>query len=80
VASHDWIKKDYIIKEVPGSLILDAASVVYPCESTDVFRDESLYTVGSNDRRRFITDVGIFALAVPFPFPLRLPFGAITAN
>jgi hypothetical protein len=45
VARSDWIKKDYIMKEVPGSLILDAANVVYPYESTDVFQDESLYTV-----------------------------------
>jgi len=45
VASHDWIKKDFIIKEVPGPLILDAAHIVYPCESTDVFRDESLDSV-----------------------------------
>jgi hypothetical protein len=45
VASLNWIKKDYIIKEVPGSLILDAANIVYPYESTDVLRDESLYTV-----------------------------------
>jgi hypothetical protein len=45
VASRDWIKKDYITKEVPGSLILDAANIVYPYESRDMFRDESLYTV-----------------------------------
>jgi len=45
VASCDWIKKDYIIKEIPGPLILDAANIVYPYESTDVFRDESLYMV-----------------------------------
>ena len=31
-----------------------------------------------NDRCGFITDVGIFALT--FPFPLLLPFGAITVN
>jgi len=45
VASRDWIKKDYIIKEVPGPLILDATNIVYPYESMDVFQDESLYTV-----------------------------------
>jgi hypothetical protein len=45
VASHDWIKKDYIIKEVIGSLILDTANIVYLYESTDVFGDESLYMV-----------------------------------
>ena len=32
----------------------------------------------SNDRRRFITDVGIFALA--FAFPLLLPLGAIAVS
>jgi len=45
VASRDWIKKDYIIKEVPCPLMLDAASIEYPYESTDMFRDESPYTV-----------------------------------
>jgi len=45
VASCHWIKKDCIIKEVPGPLILDAAGIVYPYKSTDVFRDDSLYTV-----------------------------------
>jgi hypothetical protein len=45
VASRDWIKKDYIIKEVPCPLILDATNIVYPYESTDVFRDKSLDTV-----------------------------------
>jgi hypothetical protein len=29
-----------------------------------------------SDRRQFITDVGIFALALAFSSPLRLPFGA----
>jgi len=32
----------------------------------------------SKDSRRFITNVGIFALA--FPFPLQLPFGAIAVS
>ena len=32
MASRNWIKKDYIIKEVPCALILDAAKNVYPCE------------------------------------------------
>ena len=45
VASSDWIKKDYIMEEVPGPLILDAANIVYPYESTDVFWDDSLHTV-----------------------------------
>jgi hypothetical protein len=43
LASCDRIKKDYIIKEVPGHPMLEAASIVYPYESTDEFRDESLY-------------------------------------
>jgi len=33
-----------------------------------------------NDKGGFITNVGIFGLAVAFPFPLRLPFGAIAAS
>jgi hypothetical protein len=33
-----------------------------------------------NDSHRFITDVGIFALAVAFPFPFWLPFGAIAVS
>ena len=34
----------------------------------------------SNNWHRFITDVGIFTLAVAFPIPLRLPFDAIAAS
>jgi hypothetical protein len=45
VASRNWIKKDYIIQTVPGSLIHDTADIVYPYESTDVFQDESPYAV-----------------------------------
>ena len=45
MASRDWIEIDYIINDVPDPLILDAANIVYPYESTDVFRDESLCTV-----------------------------------
>jgi len=45
VASCEQIKKDYIIKEVPVPLILDSTNSVYPYESTDVFRDKSIYTV-----------------------------------
>jgi len=45
VGSHDWIKKDYIIKEDPCPLILDDANYAYPDVSMDVFRDESHYTV-----------------------------------
>jgi hypothetical protein len=45
VASRDWIKKDYIMKEVLCPVILDVANIVYRYESTDVFRDESLYMV-----------------------------------
>jgi len=45
VASRDWIKRDHIIQEVPCPLVLNAANIEYPYESTDVFRDESLYTV-----------------------------------
>jgi hypothetical protein len=33
-----------------------------------------------NAKRRFMTDVGIFALSVAFHFPLQLPFGAIAAG
>jgi hypothetical protein len=39
------MKKDYIINEVTGSLILDTANIVYPYESTDVFQDEFIYMV-----------------------------------
>jgi len=34
----------------------------------------------SNDRCQFLTDVGIFALVVAFPFTLWLPFGAIAVS
>jgi len=45
VESCDWIKKDYILKEVPCPVIPDAANIVYPYESLDVLRDDSLCTV-----------------------------------
>jgi len=34
----------------------------------------------SNNKCRFITDVGIFALAVAFPNPLWVPFGAVAGS
>jgi hypothetical protein len=80
VASRDWIKKDYITKEVPCPLILDATKIVYPYQSTDVFRDESVDTVLIQNRRQFISDVGIFDVAVAYPFSLWLPFGAIAES
>jgi hypothetical protein len=45
VAGHNQVKGDYIIKEVPCLLILDTTQIVYPYESTDVFRNGSHYTV-----------------------------------
>jgi len=45
VASHDYIKKDFIIEEVCCPCIFTAADIEYPYESTDVFQDESLYVV-----------------------------------
>ena len=45
MASRDGIKKVYVLKEVPGPLILVATPIVYADESTDVIRHESLYTV-----------------------------------
>jgi hypothetical protein len=44
VASHDWITQDYVINDVPGSLILEATCMVNSYEFTDVFRDESIFT------------------------------------
>ena len=45
VSSRDLIKKDYILKKVTCPLVLNAANIGYPYESTDEFRDESFYTV-----------------------------------
>jgi len=45
VASRDWVKYVYVINDVRGRLILGTANIVYPYESTDVFKDESMYTV-----------------------------------
>jgi len=45
VVSHDSIKKDNIIKVVPGPIILTASNIMYLYESMDEFRDESLYKV-----------------------------------
>ena len=45
VASCDWIEQDFVMKQVPCSLILDASNIVYRDGSTDVFQVESLYIV-----------------------------------
>ena len=45
MASHDWIKNDYVTKDVPCHLILEVANIVILYESTGEFRDEVLYTV-----------------------------------
>jgi len=45
VASPDWIKNDYTIKEVPWPHILDTANILYPNESTHVSRNQSHYMV-----------------------------------
>lgn len=45
VASHVWFKTGYFIKLDPCPLIPDSANIVCPCESTDVFQDQSLHSV-----------------------------------
>jgi len=45
VVSRDWIKNDYIIKEVPGPFIFCGGKIAYLYESTYVVWDKSLYTV-----------------------------------
>jgi hypothetical protein len=45
MASGDWMKQDYIIKEGPGPLILDATTSVDPYDAPNVFQDETLYAV-----------------------------------
>jgi hypothetical protein len=80
VARHDCIKKDYIIKEAPWCLILDAANIAYQNEFTFVFREETLYMVGIHRQGSIIPDVVIFALAVAIPYSLWLLFGAMAAG
>jgi len=75
VENCDLIKTDYNIKGDSCRLNIDYANIVDEYESTDVFQDEPLHTLLIQGKRRFITDVGIFALA--FPFPLLMPFGDI---
>jgi hypothetical protein len=45
VDSCDWIKQQYIMKELPYPPILSAANNINPYESMEVFQDESLYMV-----------------------------------
>jgi hypothetical protein len=45
VGSRDWVKKDYIINEVPGPLNLDRTNVVYPDDAVDAVRDEYILIV-----------------------------------
>jgi len=66
VVSRDWMKKDYIIKEVPCALILDTANIVYLYASTDVFWDESLHPVP-------IHRIGVNLSPMSAFFPEQLP-------
>jgi hypothetical protein len=72
VASRDWIKKDYIIKEVSCPLVLNAANIVYPYESTDVFRDESLDTVPIQRQASIYTRCRHLCPSLPHSFAAAL--------
>jgi len=73
VASCDWIKNNYILKEVPGPLILDAADILYPYESTDVFWDQSLHTVPIQWQASIYNRCRHFCLSISLP----LTFAAV---
>jgi hypothetical protein len=45
VASRDWIKREYIIKGIPCTLLLEAANIVYWYERMDMFQDEPHYNI-----------------------------------
>jgi hypothetical protein len=45
VASYDWVKKDYIIKEFACPLILATTNIVYPDEFKVALREKSFYVV-----------------------------------
>jgi len=72
------MKKDYIIKEVPYPLMLDAANIAYPYESMDVFQDVSLYTVTIERQASIYNQCRHSALA--FPLRLLLPLGVIAVS
>jgi hypothetical protein len=74
------VPRDCIIQEVPGPHILDDANIAYPDESTDEFRDESLYMVPIQQQASIHTDVGIPAQAFAFPVLLELPVGGIATR
>jgi len=80
VASRDWIKKDYIIKRSQGLSFLTPRTLNIHMTPRMGYETNPFIRSRSNDRRRFITNVGIFALAVASPSLLRLPFGANAAS
>jgi len=72
VASCDLIKKDYIIKVVPCPLILDAANIVYPYGSTDVFQNEYLFSVPIQWEAAIYNGCRHICSSLPFSFEAAL--------
>jgi len=80
VATRDCIKKDYIINKVQCPFILRTATY-YICMSRPInCKINNCIQSQWNNRRQFITDVGIFTLAVAILVPLQLAFGAIAVS
>ena len=78
VVNYERIKKDYIIKEVPALWSLKPQTLYIRMSPRMYSKMNPVIWSQSNDKRRFITDVGMFALA--FPIALLLPFGAIAVS
>jgi hypothetical protein len=72
VVSRDWIKKEYILKEVTGLLICDAVNIVCLYESTDVSRDESLYTVPMQRQASIYYRCQLLCSSLPLSFAAAL--------
>jgi len=80
VASHDWINKDYMMKEDAGPLILTPQTLYIDMSPRMCSGMNPFIHSWSNDSHGLFTDVGIFAVAVAVPCPFQLPSGAIAAS
>jgi len=72
VANRDWIEKVYILRDVPGPVVLNTANIVYPCESTEMFRDVYPYTVPIQRQVSIYNHCRHHFPSIPFSFAAAL--------
>jgi len=75
-----WLKKIYIIKEVPCPPIIEAETVCIRLNPQMCSGMNPSIQSRSNEWRWFWNDAGLFAPAVALPIPLLLPIDAIAVS